>query len=247
MHFGATDQEEICMKPFTLVLAYYDNPMMLRAQCESWGSLPAAIRAQLHVIVVDDCSPRWPAPKDYADGSFIASSKLFRIGVDMPWNQDAARNIGAHEAQTEWLMLTDMDHLVPHATWDRLMSAPLHHKTAYRFARVTAPAMTPYHPHPNSWAMTRKLFWKAGGYDERLAGNYGTDGDLLNRLRERARLDDLPQHLIRVPREHIPDASTTTLERKNPDQKRLINEILRVRNAAGLEPLHFQFPYVRVL
>ncbi len=62
------------------------------------------------------------------------------------------------------------------------MFGDLNRAHAYTFARVNAPALDPYKPHPNSWAMTRDLFWYAGGYDEALAGNYGTDGDFKVRV-----------------------------------------------------------------
>lgn len=244
----------IVMTPFTLIMAYYDNPQMLTAQYLCWCALPTEVCGNMHVIIVDDGSPRSPAEdvvKEWGPHRDIlrtcATFKLFRIDKDIPWNQDAARNIGADQSSTDWMLLTDMDHMVPEPTWRRLMEGKLHPKTAYRFGRLTAPNMTPYHPHPNSWAITQKTFWKVGGYDERLAGNYGTDGDILNRIRLNARLDQLKEPLIRVPRDYIADASTTTLERKNVEQKRRINELISQRNAAGLKPLHFQSRYRRVI
>jgi glycosyltransferase involved in cell wall biosynthesis len=241
------------MRPFTLVMAYYDNPQMLRTQLYSLGVMVDEVTEQLSVLVVDDGSQRSPAEEAIKSCNFgdprelFKSFRLYRIDVDIPWNQDAARNIGMHEALTEWALLTDMDHVVPEATWLSIMRKPLNPKKAYRFGRVSQPALTPYHPHPNSWAMTCKTFWKVGGYDERLAGNYGTDGDILNRIRLQGRLDQLKDVLVRYPREVIPDASTTTLERKNLDQKRRVNDLINLRTQAGAKPLHFQFPYRRVI
>lgn len=236
-------------RPFTLVMAYYDNAGMLDEHIRHWGSLSPEVRRNLHVMIIDDGSPREPAQDHWHSGALLTpqTRRLYRIDVDVPWNQDAARNIGVHEATTEWVLLTDMDHVVPEATWQSIMRRHLNPKAAYRFDRVSQPSMTPYHPHPNSWAMTCKTFWKVGGYDERLAGCYGTDGDLLNRIRLQGRLDHLKDVLVRYPREVIPDASTTTLVRKDPDQKRRINELISLRNQAGAKPLHFQFPYHRVL
>lgn len=237
------------MIPFTLIMAYYDNPQMLNAQLSVLSLMADEVVDNLSIVVVDDGSQRNPAePLMKAWKSDFKSLRLYRIDVDVPWNQDAARNIGVHEAMTDWVLLTDVDHVVPEASWLALMhELKLDPKTAYRFARVSQPGMTPYHQHPNSWAMTCKTFWKVGGYDERLAGNYGTDGDILNRIRLHARLADLKQVLVRYPREVIPDASTTTLARKDPEQKRRINEVITLRNQGGHKPLHFQFPYHRVL
>jgi hypothetical protein len=240
------------MTPFTLVLAYYDNPTMLQHQVRTWRSLPAELRAQLHVVVVDDGSPRVPALAAVTAGNLagwadeLASVQLWRMGVDVRWNQDACRNIGVREAATKWVLLTDMDHVVPVQTWRRLMLGKLTKSKVYRFSRVTAPELTPYKPHPNSWALTRKLYWKAGGYDEALAGNYGTDGDFLIRVRQVAECIELPDVLVRYPREVIADASTTTLERKRPDEKDAIRRIVRARTA-DWRPLHFSFPCERLL
>lgn len=236
------------MRPFTLVMAYYDNPNMLVEHRRVWSELPDDIARNLHVVIVDDCSPRWPASRIFPADPFgrMGSQQLYRVKQDVPWNQDACRNIGVKHAKTEWVLLTDMDHVVPLATWRRLMLEPLRNKAAYRFGRVTAPALTPYKHHPNSWALRAKLYWQAGGYDEALAGNYGTDGDFLIRLRARAPIEDLPQVLIRYPRDHIPDASTTTLERKRPEEKDNIRRLIAGRGPEW-KPLHFSFAYERLL
>lgn len=239
------------MTPFTLVMAYYDNPQMLEEQCKQLHALPPLLRAHLHLIVVDDGSPRWPAAEILRPRLMrwsLESVQLWRMDVDVSWNQDACRNLGVREAPTRWVLLTDMDHVVPVETWMRLMTEKLDKRAAYRFGRVSAPVLTPYKPHPNSWAMTQKTYWRAGGYDERLAGNYGTDGDVLVRLRRAAEVVDLPEALIRYPREVIADASTTTLVRKSQADKVRISNLIQARKAnPNWQPLHFSFPCRRVL
>lgn len=241
------------MTPFTLVMAYYENPLMLLAQMKRWYELPQDIRANLHVIVVDDGSPAHPAAEECVGvyqlrTANLASFQLWRMGVDVRWNQDACRNVGVRQAKTPWVLLTDMDHVVPASTWYRLMTGKLKKSRVYRFGRVSMPDLSPYKPHPNSWALTRALYWQIGGYDEALAGNYGTDGDFLVRTRREADLVELPEVLIRYPREVIPDASTTTLERKRQVDKENINRICRARaDDPSWKPLHFSFPCERVL
>lgn len=239
--------------PFTLVMAYYENAGMLRVQARKLLELPADIRANLHVVVVDDGSPKHPAA-EAVGGSLVTllleslgSYQVWRMGVDVRWNQDACRNIGVRQAPTKWAMLTDMDHVVPEATWRRLMAGKLKKSRVYRFGRVTAPEMTPYKLHPNSWALTVATYWQVGGYDETLAGNYGTDGDFFNRVRRTCELEDLPEFLIRYPRELIPDASTTTLERKSQVDKENINRLIKARADSAAPLLHFSFPCTRVL
>lgn len=242
------------MTHFTLVMAYYDNPGMLTHQIKVWLGMPKEIRQALHVIVVDDCSPRWPAlaaATKFSVGGWadlIGSFELWRMKQDIPWNQDACRNLGVKHAPTPWLLLTDMDHVVPVATWRRLMTGKLDKHAVYRFGRVSAPDMAPYKLHPNSWALRAKTYWRCGGYDEALAGNYGTDGDFMVRLRRVAELKDLPEVLIRYPREVIPDASTTTLVRKSPEQKKVVSQLIAARSEIpNWSPRVFSFPCERVL
>lgn len=238
------------MREFTLVMAYYLNRGMLIEQAEHWRKLPQDIAARLHVVIVDDGSPEDAAREAMRSISPppLASLQIWRMLVDVPWNQDACRNLGVREAQSEWLLLTDMDHIVPAATWRRLMQGKLSKQAVYRFGRISAPSMEPYKSHPNSWAMTRTTYWECGGYDERLAGNYGTDGDFLVRVRSRRNIVELADVLVRVPREVIPDASTRTLRRKQPEDKENIRRLLYARaNDEHWHPLHFSFPHKRVL
>lgn len=238
------------MRPFTLIMAYYDNPQMLMEHARCWTQLPAELSKHIHIVVVDDGSPRSPAREALQSVELppLASIQVWRMLTDVAWNQDACRNLGAKHASTEWLLLTDMDHVVPVATWQRLITGKLDKRVAYRFGRVSAPRLEPYKRHPNSWALTKHTYWECGGYDERLAGNYGTDGDFFVRVKGRKNIVDLPEVLVRVPREVVPDASTTTLKRKDPAEKDNIRRLLAERATdPHWKPLHFSFPHKRVL
>lgn len=240
-------------RPLTLCLPYYMNPGMLRVQFERLRALPGDVRADLAVIVVDDGSP-----DGEAQGEDIGCPlSVFRIEVDIRWNQDAARNIAAHHAETRWLLLTDMDHLVPSATFARILGRKLSASTVYRFSRETlmsrplpgaALVTTPYKPHPNSWLLTRELYDRIGGYDERFAGHYGTDAEFRDRAARSAAIELLTAALIRVPREVIPDASTTTYQRKGaPEDDGAIRHIKAVRELdPDWRPLRLQFPYRQI-
>src|SRR5687768_8581578 len=120
-------------------MAYYENEGMLQEHAEHWLKLPRDIRENLHVIIVDDGSPKFPAINALqgvdllAITHVLAGLQFWRMGVDVRWNQDACRNIGVREAPTPWLLLTDMDHVVPEATWRRLMFGKLKKQRVYRF------------------------------------------------------------------------------------------------------------------
>jgi hypothetical protein len=229
------------MREATLIMAYYENKDMLAAQFAFIRKMPKEIRKFIRVIVVDDGSPFHPAEAEDC-GCPLA---IYRIGVDIRWNQDAARNIGAFHAETDWRLFTDMDHMVPADTWQYLQTADLSEYATYKFARVSAPSFEPYKQHPNSFFMTKAIWERIGGYDERFAGYYGTDGDFRDRLVMAGPIVNLKFPLIRVPREHIHDASTTRYARKSPEDKR-IREIKAERNRIpGWRPLNLSFPYTR--
>jgi len=231
-------------RKLTLCLPYYRNSGMLSLQFDRLGALPRALKSQLELIVVDDGSP-----DGEAQGREIGLPvRIFRIEVDVRWNQDAARNIAAHHAKHGWLLLTDMDHLVPRETLEVAIQRGLDKKTAYRFNRTTLESLspwteTPYKPHPNSWLMTRALFDHMGGYDERFAGYYGTDAEFRDRLQQHARVEILGATITRVPRDTIPDASTTTYQRKAPEDRRILDIKAERALIPNWKPLRLQFPY----
>lgn len=223
-------------------MAYYDNPTMLDIQLKNMAGYCQEIKDHLELIIVDDCSPRWPAK--IRDIGFPVS--LYRTKVDVAWNQDFCRNLGAYHAQGEWLFLTDIDHIIPESTIKYLLEPKTKLKlgVAYRFARRSAPLMMPYKLHPNSWLMSKAFYWQMGGYDERFAGYYGTDGDFRDRINKHTEIIDLPCHIVRIGRETIPDASTTTLVRKSKESGEAIQRIKRERGDAGPRVLTFDWERV---
>jgi hypothetical protein len=100
---------------------------------------------------------------------------------------------------------------VPEATFRSVLYGTHHHDTIYGFSRKEYTGVR-IPPHPNSWLLTRAMFWKVGGYDEELSGKYGTDGDIRRRFAATAPINILTDHLIR--HEYQQDSSTTTYLRK---------------------------------
>jgi hypothetical protein len=242
------------MNRVTVCLAYYENPSMLSLQCETFRAYPDDLKSELSLIVVDDGSPTYPAKHEDIGFPF----ELYRIGVDVRWNQDACRNIAAHHAGKGWLILTDMDHLIPADTMRYVLTVKHDKAYAYRFARVDYPAMLPKmkdgkpHPHPNSYLMHSSLYSRVGGYDEFFAGHYGTDGDFAHRLREASGdILSILCPLARVPRDIVADASTTTYGRKEQidlqlGRLRAVREAERKADPVHWRPLTLSFPYLRV-
>lgn len=235
------------MRRVTLCMAYYCNARMLEEQFRRLRSLPKNLLDQICVKVVDDGSPTGEA-KGEAIGCPVT---VFRIDVDIRWNQDAARNIAAAHSETQWLLLTDMDHIVSVPAWRRVLEQKLHKMNVYRFSRTTLEPNkkeTPYKPHPNSWLMTRSMYDLIGGYDERFAGHYGTDAEFRDRVQQTTAIEMLDAHLIRVPRETIPDASTTTYVRKGaPEDSGAIQRIKAERALTdNWKTRRLSFPYRKI-
>lgn len=228
----------------SIVLAYYENAGMLAEQCENLAGLPEDLRAALSLVVVDDGSPTAPA-----EGRDIGMPfDIYRMRVDIRWNQDACRNLGAEKAPHPWLLCTDMDHLPPPATLKELVEGKFDETLVYRFRRVSMPDLSPYKPHPNSWFLTRSMYFRAGGYDERFAGWYGTDGDFRDRLQKAARGIHTTQLVLRrYPREVIPDASTTQYTRREKEDGENIRRIKHERaQDPHWKPKRLTFPWSKV-
>jgi len=246
------------MRQITVVYPFYKNLGILAEHQAIWSSWPVDARASLHVIVVDDGSPKGSRPSEkHLTVQGMASLRLYRIYVDIRWNWLACRNIGVDQARTDWVLLTDIDHVIKLRTLRRLTQEDLDPSCVYRLSRVDAPhvwpyadeELKPYKIHPNTWVMTREMYDRIGGYDERLSGCYGTDGEFRDRVYANARaVVTLPEVMIRYPREIIPDASTVGLTRKgDPDND---NELIRRRQEragiAGWKPLRLTFPWKQV-
>lgn len=250
------------MRGLTLVLPHFMNTGMLDEQARIWASYPEALRKHLHIVVVDDCSPKGQRPSAKGlnvDG--LGSLRLFRLLKKKRWNWLACRNLGAKVAATEWLLLTDIDHAVPVSTLERLISGDLQESNAYRFKRVTATKPWPYRldectdykPHNDSWLLTRSMFFdpRIGGYDERLSGCYGTSGEFKDRVMAAVSahvvLNDV---LIRYPREVIADASThpSVYTRKNDPANDARLRALKAQRETiqNWKPLHGLVPYEEV-
>lgn len=233
------------MRDLTLVMPYYDNPEMFVTQQQQWRDFPNPLKARLRVIVVDDCSPRWPALPNLLRDTGV-NLQLYRTLVDVRWNWLFCRNLAMAKAETEWALMTDMDHVLRPKVFARLLEHELDPRFAYRLSRVDAPNMTPYKPHPNTWLMTRALFDRVGGYDETFSGFYGTDGEFRDRVVATAGVVVmLPHEMVRYERTVIADASTTTYTRKEPDDKANVRRIIAERRP-GWKPKRLSFPYERL-
>jgi glycosyltransferase involved in cell wall biosynthesis len=226
-------------KPVTVVVPYYENPQFFKTQLTHWSLLADDLLAHVRFIVVDDGSP--DQPLTVGDGVQGVKLRVFRILVDVRWNWLAARNIGMHHAEDGWCLLTDIDHIIPETTFRRVVYGQHEPDVIYAFSRAEHTG-EPINPHSASFLMTRKTFWKVGGYDEALSGHYGTDGDFRRRCAAVAPFEILSDRLIR--HEYQGDSSTARYQRKQPEDA-AVRGIVASRGK-GWRPKVLSFPYEEV-
>ena len=235
----------------TIIMAYYENASMLREHLATWYRYRAEDLQRLSFIIVDDGSPRHPA-KDVLKGRCAGLDvRLFTIGVNIPWNQDGARNLGMKYCRSDWAFLTDMDHVVP----------PAHANKMINFAQIEAKAGNYYMPasqvktdgtvlgeHPNTYLFNVRNYWMIGGYDEDFAGAYGSDGNFRKNatglgLRE---VKTSAWHTVVYRKEDIFDACTHDFSRKDgPYYRAHFPHLERKRRSQAYIPESpIRFPYV---
>lgn len=235
-------------KRVTLLYPYYENPGFLAEQLARMDRWPYALQQNVEVIIVDDGSPTHPLMEAFAaidkqlgGISSVLTIRLFRILVDLRWNWLAARNIGFHHAAPGWVLVTDMDHVVSEATMVNVVEGQHDERTIYGFSRREHTGQK-ISPHPNSWLITREMFWKVGGYDEALSGHYGTDGDWRRRCAKVAPIAIIEDELVRY--EYVGDSSTTRYKRKQPEDSG-VRQLIAARGK-GWKPRTLSFPYTEV-
>lgn len=228
-------------RPIQLIHPYYENPLRLAWLVNHLMGLSRPVRDALTVLIVDDGSPHRPivpaALEPLCERGI--GVRAWRIKVDVRWNWLAARNIAMHHAKPGWCLLTDIDHTVPAETFTTLLRGRFNPEAIYRFSRRERSGEK-INPHPNSWWLTRDMFWRIGGYDEALSGHYGTDGEFRRRAAKTAPIFILEDELERW--EFHEDSSTTIYKRKQPEDRAGVAKLVRARGA-DWQPRHLSFPY----
>jgi len=222
----------------TLIVPYYRNPAMLLRQAEEWARYPLGYR----VIVVDDGSPSDPAHEVLPDS---CTADVYRITTDVPWNRNGARNLGAHVSGTTWILHVDIDHVLTASQAVELKALELGDEKWYRFRRwrrgradatrqkdalPDSETFGEIKPHIDSFLCPRKMYWRAGGYDEDFSGSLGGSSLFLQHMTEIAPPEVLQEVRLEVhTTDSVPDASDIHLSRDRSRYARIRAE----KRAAG--------------
>lgn len=206
-------------------------------------------------IFVDDGSPKMDRPDDILraiPGHMKKRIRLLRVEVDIPWNQHGARNLGAQEASTEWLFMTDIDRCLMAFDAKQILRRKLdtgrYYKPVSFVPNMNFPTSFAKQP-TNQFLITRKAYWWAGGYDEDYCGSYGGDVSYLKIVERKFPLDIMPDvRLIRYDSEILPGATTTSYSR--PEYQSIFEERKRKKREAGdtkpKNPIRFPWHEVRL-
>ena len=243
------------MNEITLIIPTFNQSMMLRKQLDTVAQYPEGFR----VIVVDDHS------KVPAEGVFLPTDKaeLYRVDEDIPWNRSMARNLGAQQAQTPWILHADTDHILPPEAAAKLLNHALSPNRWYRFPRFRVgkaddtrnkddlPRDCEYgqiREHCDSYLVTKANYWRTGGYDPDYAGCLGGGGAFLERLEKMmgppASLPiDICLHVYT--RSVIADASVSGISRDTSEYKRRKREKEARNDTVPKNPIRYPWHRVR--
>lgn len=161
----------------SIVIAVLDSHEVLRRQLLHFGKMD--LPDTVEIVIVDDGSepPLTGACKNLT---------FYYTNDKRPWTQPLARNLGARMAKGEYLICTDIDHILDRKLIDFVLATDA---DVVRFKREAAvltedgemtqdrEALTAYgyephrglamNPHGNSYAIRRDLFLSLGGSQQR--------------------------------------------------------------------------------
>lgn len=231
---GATP---LSARELSLVMATYGQPRMLDKWFETLRAYDDDVLDRLHLVIVDDHGdPPVVIPDDI---QVMLGVRLYRVESSIPWNQMGARNLGAQEATTGWMLLLDPDMVVEPIVARRLLDQieKMHAgevvKLLLRYTNDVFDSSS-----PNVYLMHKNDFERIGGYDEDYAGQKGwSDVQFLHTLNgfslQFLRPEDLWVRYYR-PRD-IVDATVQTLDR---DVK--VNRVIHLRKYAQGKQMGWQ-------
>ncbi len=226
--------ESFPQKCLTIITHHYNNDAAVRLQLQAWRSYPPEILARINIIMVDDCSDQ-STDLDF-DGLPV---RLFRVETDIDWNMGGCRNLAAREAETDWLLFHDVDHVLEKESAARLVAGidSLDAKMLYKFVRIENGVMI--NSHVNSFLLQRAEFWQLGGYDEDFSGHYGYEDIYLLESWKRKGLG--MAMLTNVELHHVVGAFTPNLDRDLSRNHSLMEEKLRNVSTVASRPIRFEW------
>ena len=251
------------LRKLSIIYPYYENPDTLAKQVENWNSYGGDLGKACEFIIVDDASPNNQAEPIFKE--LRHSKRLYRVKENIQWAQHHARNIGAYEADSTWMFMSDMDiMLTPESAYEIMSELNPSRRHTHTFERKFVGNVREPKYHCNTFLVTRDNYWSVNGYDCDYCGTYGGDMRFMEQLyRIAPQLHHGPQEKHLRPsteisgktitlwgyeRDVIDDANTRDWDRDG-EMKRKYREILSKKRKSGDErskdPIRWE--YERVL
>ena len=176
-------------KLITVNLSFYNqSDYILLKHIEYWNSYPKEIKDKFTFFIIDDCSKK-PA-SEIVKEKYDLDLHIYRVEKDLCCNIAGVRNLGATECKTLWLIILDMDTLIPKEMAKSLIDLAnqnINSNICFKFNRkVPNNDKHKKHnkPHPAVCLIRKEDYWEVGGCEEDLVGHYGyTDPSFWHRAR----------------------------------------------------------------
>jgi len=173
----------------TIVIAVLESYEAVYRQCQYWANMPVPL--DVEIIIMDDGSPK-PLSAIVETFASACNVRVIGTGDTRPWSQPCARNAGAKCAKADYILFTDIDHII---SVEALVTARMFSGDMMKFPREFAVidekgnltqdlcTLKKYGlrrkiktgPHFNTFVIKKELFEALNGYDESYCGKYGGD------------------------------------------------------------------------
>jgi glycosyltransferase involved in cell wall biosynthesis len=197
-------------KKISIVITVLESYMIVKRQIKYFKSLN--LPDSIEIIFMDDGSD--PPIKDKVRTYGLKNFNIYPTGDKRPWSQACARNLGARIAEGEFLLMTDIDHIITKEIIESVENFDGDKMTFTRafgvldkFGRIDQRPKTLFKyglnktrykrkglfkiRHVNSFAIRRNIYFELGGYPEKYCnrpkgGNKG-DKSFYQHFRRRSR------------------------------------------------------------
>jgi hypothetical protein len=174
-------------KDITISLLYYNDQEHVQKHLDGWKEYEDMAKFQ----IIDDGS-KIPA-KDFLKDSVFPSledANLYRIEEDIAWNIPGARNLSATVCSTPYMLICDMDQVFHRQEMARMRAltalGPGRFYSFKRFSNDERLKSKCGRKTCGTMLVCIEDWWKAGGYDEDMVGNYGHNDPLFRRQLQKA-------------------------------------------------------------
>jgi hypothetical protein len=178
----------------TIVISVLDSHEIFRRQLLHWKGL--GLKDDIEFIIIDDGSDI-----PLVDSIGVPNLRILYTNDKRAWTVELARNLGAREAQGEYLLMTDIDYIIPKDAIETVYTvtedkAGFHREFGvldengvftqdfdvlrqYGLLETRIDGRGVHMPpHPNNFIMRKSTYWKLGGYREDLVDRpYPNKGD----------------------------------------------------------------------